>query len=228
MPAPRSVACCVGLAVASMVAGCQTTPVSQGPTPSGVTGPAEVDFKSAQYAAAVEGLRFVDGRVEVDAFGHRDPTRAAEAQTRAQRLVVEGYYVDAIKSYCVAVRWAPDDAPSYVGLGTILEIKGKTDEALAAYQTAVALDPELVEARFHLGLGLWRRGDRDGASEEMYRVIDLDPGNGDAHTQLAIWSYYANDDTTAWEHVLAARAAGRVLPPQFMNLLQERSPNASK
>jgi tetratricopeptide (TPR) repeat protein len=227
MRCSRSIcALAASLALAFLVAGCQTaTPASNSSASAQAgAGPSPVNERSAreraEWEAAIAGLSFDTGRVVVDA----PPARSNEA--RATRLLEEGdaelasnHRTKAVAAYAAAVRAAPDLPHAYVVLGEAMITKGKTELAIACYRTTLDLQPQDFETRVALAETLAREMRHEEAIAEMDAVIAAVPGHGRAHERLAIWHYYDGDYAAAWRHVRAARAAGHEMPPQFITLL---------
>ncbi len=192
------------------------------------TTPGQINYKRARFAAAISGLRFDTGVVEVEPF---DEYAAAFSWSRledATELVEAGRALKAIGAYRDSIRWAPDLADAYNGLGMTLRLENKIGEALAALRTALQLDPAFVEARFNFAITLWMNGEPAEATHQMQQVVRQQPDHALAHERLAIWSYYAGEAQAAWRHVRAAQALDHALPPQFMALLGSRMPERSR
>ncbi|MHC4429265.1 MAG: hypothetical protein ACYS0D_11800, partial [Planctomycetota bacterium] len=66
MTVARSPLCIAGLAAACLISACQGPSAKMEQPPLAGPSPGETDFKKARYAAAIEGLHFVDGLVEVE------------------------------------------------------------------------------------------------------------------------------------------------------------------
>ncbi len=181
--------------------------------------------RAEAFNAAIEGLSFDTGFVVVDnPPQHSDLALAQEALDRGEAAFNIAGKTRAVAAFADAVRAAPDMPIAYRKLGDALLLKGKPDMAYASYNTAIHLEPGNIDHRLALGYALGRGTDRIAAIKAMEDVLDLDPANGAAHERLAIWYYYENNYTTAWDHVFAARKANYPLPPQFINLLEEQMP----
>ena len=186
--------------------------------------PGQANYKRARFAAAVSGLRFDTGVVEVEPFAEYDADFSWTRLEEATALVEAGRALKAIGAYRDSIRWAPDLADAYNGLGMTLRLENKMSEALAALRTALQLDPAFVDARFNLAITRWMNGEPAEATHQMQQVVRQQPDHALAHERLAIWSYYAGEAHAAWRHVRAAQALGHALPPQFMALLGSRMP----
>ncbi len=186
--------------------------------------PGQTNYKRARFAAAISGLRFDTGVVEVEPFAEYDADVSWTRFEEATELVEAGRALKAIGAYRDSIRWAPDLADAYNGLGMTLRLENKIIEASAALHTALKLDPAFVEARFNLAITLWMNGEPVEATHQMQQVVRQQPDHALAHERLAIWSYYAGEAQAAWRHVRAAQALDHALPPQFMALLGSRMP----
>ncbi len=205
------------------------TPESAPPSAeTATTTPGRTNYKRARFAAAVSGLRFDTGVVEVEPFDEYDADVSWIRLEEAAELVEAGRALKAIGAYRDSIRWAPDLADAYNGLGMTLRLENKISEALAALRTALKLDPAFVEARFNLAITLWMNGESAEATHQMQQVVRQQPDHALAHERLAIWSYYAGEAQAAWRHVRAAQALDHALPPQFIALLGSRMPTASR
>lgn len=192
------------------------------------TTPGPTNYKQARFAAAIAGLRFDTGVVEVESEDDYDLEFAWARFEEASALVDSGLALQAIAAYRDSIQRAPDLADPYNGLGMILRLQNKMDEALAALRTAVRLDPEFIDAQFNLAITLWMTGEPNGATRQMQQVVQLQPDHALAHERLAIWSYYSGQADAAWQHVRAAQALDHMLPSQFMALLEVRMPASSR
>ena len=192
------------------------------------TTPGPTNYKQTRFAAAIAGLRFETGVVEVEPVDENDVEFAWARFEEATTLVDSGLALQAIAAYRDSIRRAPDLADPYNGLGMILRLQNKMNEALAALRTAVQLDPEFIDARFNLAITLWMTGEPDEATQQMQQVVQLLPDHALAHERLAIWSYYSGQADAAWQHVRAAQALDHALPRQFIALMEAKMPRASR
>ncbi len=192
------------------------------------TTPGPTNYKQARLAAAIAGLRFDTGVVEVESEDDYDLEFAWARFEEASALVDLGLALQAIAAYRDSIQRAPDLADPYNGLGMILRLQNKMNEALAALRTAVRLDPNFIDAQFNLAITLWMTGEPNEATRQMQQVVQLQPDHALAHERLAIWSYYSGQADDAWQHVRAAQALNHALPPQFIALMETKMPRASR
>ena len=213
------------LATTMLAVSCQST------QPAPVAGikppPSTENVKEARFHQAIEGLNFETGFVMVDQIGRQPNTRlASKLHAEGVQAYNQNRIIDAITLQNKAVRTDPNLAVAYNGLGRALLGEGEGELAAAAYRTALALDERYTEARFNLSYALAGLGSQDEAIELMNGVVQAQPNNIEAHERLAIWNYYVGEFKTAWSHVHHAQNLGHAMPPQFMVLLQQQSPES--
>ena len=235
MTTTRLCATTLALAVFAMFSGsCETAPVfsaadnPQTLSTSQATSPMPVSSRDRReqekFQEAIRGLNFNGGLVEVEAFTVRNVQRALQRATQGAELLDVNQSTEAIKAYADAIRNAPDLAELYHGRGLALLSDAKDIHALAAFRSAVEIDPKFVEARVSLALALAMSNEQDSAIQHMQRVVQLDPDHGLAHERLAIWHYYDQDYSKAWQETHSAQDLGHAMPPQFLALLEARAP----
>ncbi len=213
------------LAGTMFAVGCQSA------QPSPVTGikppPSPENVKEARFHQAIEGLNFETGFVVVDAIGRRPNARlASKLHADGIQAYNQNRIIDAITLQNKAVHADPTFAGAYNSLGRALIGEGEGELAAAAYRTALALDKQYTEARFNLSYAVAGLGNQAKAIELMNGVVQAQPNNIEAHERLAIWNYYVGEYEIAWSHVHQAQNLGHAMPPQFMALLQQQSPES--
>lgn len=191
--------------------------------------PAYINFKNQRYEEAIRGISFsIDGWIDVEPFDDYDLNYSQQREKDAHALSQAGYALDAIKALCDAIRAAPDFAAPYNSLGLMLRLKNKPTEALAAFKSALFYDEQFADARYNLAMTLWMIGDRAESILQMQQVIDQQSDYALAYEKLAIWHYYASDDIAAWDYVHGAIELDHQMPPQFIALLQNRTPDPTR
>ncbi|MFI4896497.1 MAG: tetratricopeptide repeat protein [Phycisphaerales bacterium JB059] len=204
-------------------------PVERTPSPTGADG-RPTEFKKLQTWLAVRGLSFSEDKVTIDEAGRAEVLAerrlpdSASSIVRSVELLAINARVRAIGAARDAVLADPGDAQAYRALGTALRTKRKDDRALAAFETAATLDPTSGAIQADQGDARNRVGDRAGAIEAYERAVALDPDDGESHARLAVLRYYTGDDSGAWSSLRAAERLGATVPPQFVVLLSERTP----
>ena len=96
--------------------------------------------------------------------------RYKDALRRGHIATQRGRLEDALDAYGEAARIAPDRALPYIGIGSVLDRLGKTNEALNAYDRALersSTDETALRGRVDVLLTL---GDRVGAAETLDRL----------------------------------------------------------
>ena len=115
------------------------------------------------------------------------PATPGPTPTSAWRCGPGGKLAEAIAEFRTAVRLRPDDASSYVNLGSLLcnaqrDYHGGVD----ALRTAVRLRPDDVQAHTGLGIALGHLGKLTEAIAEFRTAIRLRPDDAEAHSNLAV------------------------------------------
>ena len=113
----------------------------------------------------------------------------------AKRLVAEGdraeaagRFEEACDRYQTALKFVPDYAPAYLGLGIALEGAGKASAAREAYRSVLSLDPNNPYAHFNLGRLLHASGNPNSqaeAAEQLRAALERKPEFTDARIVLA-------------------------------------------
>jgi tetratricopeptide (TPR) repeat protein len=216
----------VGLVLlgALSMTGCHHSASTVARDDAGVAGPMNEKerMEAERWARATDGLDFetADGRVDVEPFFPRDAAAATRHLARADELLAANRVMDAMEQYGLAARQDPRRADAYVGLGAMLQRKGKPDRAIAAYRTAIDHDDRHLGARYGLAMALWTLDRQEEAIAEMNALLALDESYAKAHERLAVWNYYVADYPAAWRHVHRAEELGQAVPAQLVTLLQ--------
>ena len=113
----------------------------------------------------------------------------------AERLVAEGEraeaagrFAEACDRYQTALKFVPDYAPAYLGLGLALEGAGDPRSAREAYRSVLELAPGDASAHFNLGRLLHLSGNPAGQAEaerELRAALEQRPDFTDARVLLA-------------------------------------------
>ncbi len=184
------------------------------------------EYRRRLTREAMRGLLYDSGRVVIDTavagqiIDGRNAEHARVEFKRGQELLRHNRSIEMLAAFTKAVLFAPDVAEYYEGLGGALLMKRKFPQAAAAFRTALDLNPDSVSARYGLADALGRQGQRDAAIAMLEELLDRDPQHAEAHARLAIESYYQGETRRAEQHVAAAEASGRAMPPQFLQLLR--------
>lgn len=111
-----------------------------------------------------------------------------------------------------------DEPVAHVGLGTVAQARGRTDEAIAHFRAALAEEPDYVVARYNLALALESSGDLAGAVREYERTVRDDPAHAAAHNNLGLIAARDGRLAEAVRHFEAAVAAEPSFPEARNNL----------
>ena len=219
----------VALAALLTLAGCASPVIEDDPSgtliqePDGAApaGPQDerAAARAAEMARALEGVRFVDGLVEVEPTGRNDPLLAETLIDHGAALLQINRPVAALAAYAEAARHHPDSAPAFAGVGEALIRKGRIDDASAAFRTALLRDESRDDVRYLLAVNETRARRFDVAISTMEDLLARDPQRGDAHERLSIWTYYTGDLAASRAHATAAAELGHPVPPQFLRRL---------
>jgi predicted Zn-dependent protease with MMP-like domain len=104
-----------------------------------------------------------------------DPEHAGAWYVRAEALRDQPDPVAAEQAYRRACQLAPDHAPSWAALGTVLIDLLRFDDAQVCVQRAIRLDATCAEAYWGRALLRERRADWRGAARDFHRAHHLDP-----------------------------------------------------
>ncbi len=185
------------------------------------------DYRKIRTAKALEGLRFENGLVVVDAkaapslLASSDAMSSQEVFKAMPEMRAHNDFTGALSAYRWAILDNPDNAKAYEGLGDALIAKRKDDKALAAYRTAAALSPNDVGIRMKLAETINRNGDLQGWADELANVLALDPDNGQAHARMAVAMHYLGDDQGAREEMALAEQLGGDVPGALKAILSK-------
>ncbi len=222
-------ACCGLLVVSAALLACR--PLTPAPA---LAGPASASpmserekLEAERWERATRGLHFEtpSGLVEVERIVTGSPLSAAEHQRQGDELLALNREMEALEEYGLAVRNDPQLARAYVGIGAVLERKGKLEPALASFRTAVDRDGRDLEARYELATALWTASRQAEAVAQMQSLLSLKDDYGPAHERLAVWSYYRGEHDAAWRHLHRAQELGNPVPAQLAALLAKEAPD---
>ncbi len=225
---------CVGaLALAAACQGADTaridSPPALGVAPSDSVGSRPVsNYKDERVRLALLGLDYASGRplASADAgdvvagLDARDVPALLEA---GHAQLGRNEKLEAIGSFTRAVLLSPQAAP-LEALGDALRMERFEARSEAAYRAALDLEPDSAQLHHKLSEVLWMGPRSEEALSEAREAVRLAPEHGPAQRNLALWSYYAGDDASAWSATQRAEDLGQAVPPQFRALLSARTP----
>lgn len=175
--------------------------------------------------AAIEGLTWTSGVIEVAGPRRRDRARALRAARNAEKtLRAENIRVKAAGYFRDAILADPSYAPAYEGIARCLLVEGEPAFVEAALRTALNLDARFDEARYEMGVIAQVRGDYPRAIAAWKDLVARRPGFGDAYARLAIAAYYEGDLPAARRFLGEADRRKQRVPPQFRDLLPQAEP----
>lgn len=110
-----------------------------------------------------------------EALVEQDPDDVAALYLMAEALLDLDEFEGAEELFRDVLRFEPDSAGSYTGLGVALFELCRFDEARRALETANDLDPRIGESRMYLGYFHERRGEFERAHECFESAVELAP-----------------------------------------------------
>jgi tetratricopeptide (TPR) repeat protein len=121
-------------------------------------------------------------------FASEQPTRPAERGNshfdRAEKLLQEGNYSEAISEYKLSIQENPKDEAAYFGLALAQSQAGQVSQAIQSYQAALQINPKLWQAEINLGMVLLNQQNASEAHVHFKKAQALNPKSFRA-------SYYA-------------------------------------
>jgi tetratricopeptide (TPR) repeat protein len=115
-----------------------------------------------------------------------------------------------------ALRLAPEDIESHIGLAEAMEGQGLNDAALAIYQDQMQRSPHRAYAPEALGRFLYRTGKLDEARAQLTEALRREPKRASIHVDLGMTALKQERAQEAIEHFEAAL----VLQPDWPELRQ--------
>lgn len=119
-----------------------------------------------------------------------EPQDAAALVERANILVWDGRWSEALQDVSAATELDPDHAPAYEARGWIRFCTGDAQGGLTDFEQAIHLEPgcaRLYNKRAMVRVSL---GQLDDAMADFDRVIELDPNSPDAYTERTDLFWY--------------------------------------
>ena len=110
----------------------------------------------------------------------------ARALLKGERLIKEGKYAEAVKSFEEATAALPDNAKAWNHLGLGYQYAGDPKRAAQAYQKALTLDRNLAEARFNLGSLNLDQNNLAAAIADLTTYTQLNAKNPDGWLKLGL------------------------------------------
>ena len=125
---------------------------------------------------------------------------------KAESLLKEGKYTEAINEYRSSLEDYPNNEAAYFGIASAQTQLGLTTEAVGSYEAALKINPQLWEAETNLGMLLMRQQSFSMAMEHFQRCLALNPKSFQCAFSLA----KALESLNRWRE--AAEAGLRAMP----------------
>ncbi len=110
----------------------------------------------------------------------------ARALLKGERLIKEGKYAEAVKSFEEVTAALPDNAKAWNHLGLGYQYAGDPKKAAQAYQTALKLDRNFAEARYNLGSLYLDQNNLAAAITDLTTYTQFNPKNPDGWLKLGL------------------------------------------
>ena len=111
-------------------------------------------------------------------------TRTTDFLSEALALEARGDFPNALTSYRLALREAPDDLRVLQNIAIAFSKTGQPEEAIRTYRRALHLDPELAGAHYGLAFLLLKRGDTAHAGLHLEAFLRNSADSDDASTRF--------------------------------------------
>ncbi|MEO6183609.1 MAG: tetratricopeptide repeat protein, partial [Verrucomicrobiota bacterium] len=110
----------------------------------------------------------------------------ARALLKGERLIKEGKYAEAVKSFEKVTAALPENAKAWNHLGLGYQYAGEPKKAEHAYQTALKLDRNFAEARYNLGSLYLDQNNLAAAIIDLTTYTQFNPKNPDGWLKLGL------------------------------------------
>jgi tetratricopeptide (TPR) repeat protein len=125
---------------------------------------------------------------------------------KAESLLKEGKFVEAISEYKISLEDHPANEAAYFGMALAQTQSGSVKEAVLSYEAALKINPRLWEAETNLGTLLMNQQKFEQALPHFQKALELNPKN----FQAAFFAAKALEFMSRWKE--AAEAALKALP----------------
>ncbi|KOQ72718.1 Flp pilus assembly protein TadD [Stenotrophomonas maltophilia] len=200
MPALRTTALLLAVALAALASGCASTTPKYVRAPS--LAPPEPDPQDSRnaYLELIERMQlqgaWYASLAHVEAFRQRYGDRPALRLLQADALRETGQS-DAAAALYRELSSGPQAAAAAHGLGLIAARHDDDGGAERALARATELQPLNTDYLGDLGYARLRAGQFDQAREPLAKALELSPGNAKATANLALWAVLRGDAATA-------------------------------
>jgi len=154
---------------------------------------AEADLVDALRAAKPPEPKLGSPPPSTNRAEEQQQTEVQQHLMRGLQFRRKGQFPQAEQEYRAATNLEPKNPDLWVGLASLFNQEGKSDDAVGAAHRALQLNPDHDRAHVALGVGLGTKGDHEGAAAEFRKAISLNPDNGVAHDDLGLSIYRQGD-----------------------------------
>jgi tetratricopeptide (TPR) repeat protein len=138
---------------------------------------------------------------------------SAGAHTNLAAAIQDGYPEEAAAHYELALRFQPNHAQAFCGLGACLLKLGQLEQSIAASRRALELMPSLHEAYVNMGNALAALGDYEKATICFTRSVEMAPASALSHWNLGLMYLTRGDFERGWPEYEWRLAAPQFKPP---------------
>lgn len=114
-----------------------------------------------------------------------------------------GEFNESIECYLTALRYYPNEAFPYYGIGWAYELSGNDEKALEYYNKGLSVDQSYAYLFLMRGELLLKNGEKEKAEDDFRKVLMKDKVLGDhSCRQYALFFLGRNDDAMTWMNLL--------------------------
>jgi tetratricopeptide (TPR) repeat protein len=146
-----------------------------------------------------------DGKPKTQGSSSQRPELPSHYE-RAETLLKEGKFVEAIAEYKTSLEDHPENAAAYFGMALAQTQAGLAKEAVLSYEAALKINPQLWEAETNLGMLLMNQQRFEQALPHFQKASELNSKN----FQAAFFAAKALESLRRWKE--AAEAGLKALP----------------
>lgn len=119
---------------------------------------------------------------------------------RAETLLKEGRFIEAIAEYKISLEDHPENEAAYFSMALAQTQAGLAKDAVLSYEAALKINPQLWEAETNLGMLLMNQQSADQALPHFQRALELNPKN----FQSAFFAVKALESLSRWKEAAEA------------------------
>jgi tetratricopeptide (TPR) repeat protein len=188
------------------------------PTRLGITQPTRLGVVERSQRLGVQQVG--EATAEATRLAAVRPAGPEVIVDRADRLVEQGKFEEAISIYRKVLETNPNLASADMGLGYAFIKMGEFDSAVNQYKKVVEYAPSNAEAQLNLGVALYRGG-RIKEAIEQYKKALQENKKGSAAANFNLAMAYAHDgefDKSVEHYQIAIKEKGNNYPSALNNL----------